>query len=699
MRIQSMHYQIGASLVLASTLPLSAILLNAVVNHPVMAQTSPAALNVVVNSAMDGPVTPDATLTLREAIELTNGTLLVESLSSTEKSLVAPSANGLSTIRFNLVGDTSIELVSELPPLDSPGLTVDGSSQPGYGPIGPATRMVTPVPIPVVTLKPASGLEVSRGLTVTADEVTIRGLSIYGFSTRHRSTETTPPADIFITHLVPPVDAGPGAPPARDLYFADESTAPVGVVIEDNWLGISPAGEMPDGSELSAFGVSVFNGVGTVIQRNRIEYHEGSAIITGARAKDMVVTENTLVGNGLAGMPDTIRLDGDIGGSEIFGNLMCGGDGSGIFMFKPAGSARIYQNDIRFNGRRLRRSAVYLMGSGHEVTDNLIGYQPGPGVSVAAYPDSRGNVIRNNQFTALDGLSVDLGYNDESRVFDFQRSDGPNPPRNSPNRRNDTGNAAVNAPQLDSYLFPLSGNQATVTGIADPGSEIDIYSIVDKQGSYGSLYELLETVTTDGDGRFSATVSAPAGTGVSAIATDPRYGTSEPSAVASLGNPDFPVRMPYVASCEIAREPEPEPIPLPMDEPLRLQIPQRIHFALDRSDISPESAAIMNDIITVLNQYPFIVVELEGHTDPRASNAYNQALGGRRAQAARDYLLRQGIAPERMRIRSYGETQRFSDGSGRIDYARDRRVEFIFLDTRGLDIIFENPESDLQIEP
>jgi hypothetical protein len=52
-----------------------------------------------------------------------------------------------------------------------------------------------------------------------------------------------------------------------------------------------------------------------------------------------------------------------------------------------------------------------------------------------------------------------------------------------------------------------------------------------------------------------------------------------------------------------------------------------------------------------------------------------------------------------MTIRSFGEKQRRTTGSERLDYARDRRVEFIFKDTRGLEIIFETQEEDLQLEP
>jgi hypothetical protein len=51
-----------------------------------------------------------------------------------------------------------------------------------------------------------------------------------------------------------------------------------------------------------------------------------------------------------------------------------------------------------------------------------------------------------------------------------------------------------------------------------------------------------------------------------------------------------------------------------------------------------------------------------------------------------------------MTIRSLGEKQRISPGTDIVDYARDRRAEFIFQDIRGLEIIFENQETDLQLE-
>ncbi|MEL6260922.1 MAG: OmpA family protein [Cyanobacteria bacterium J06631_12] len=662
-------------------------------------------LTVTVNSDLDGPITPDESLTLREAIEIVNGTLPIVALSRTEAALIRP--NDSDRIEFALLGDTRIELEAVLPAITAAGLVIDGTTQPGYGETSEAPAAV-PVPVPVVALTPAAEHEVFRGLTLTADQVTVRGLSLYGFSSVHRRTASTPPADIFITHAVPPLGthtgafSGPESPSAQTLRLSESEydLAPKGVVIEDNWLGVSPAGGIPIPEEMSAFGVSIFNGSDTVIQRNRIEYHESSGIITGNLARGSVITENTILGNGLRGLPAGVYFAGNIDGSQVYGNLICANDGSGVAMFKPAGSSRIYDNDIRFNGRRFRSPGISLMGSGHEVSDNYVAFQPGPGVGITAYPKSEQNLVRNNFFRQLDGLSVDLGYNHNTAVSDYQFIDGPNPPRNSHQRRRDSANVAINAPEFDAYVFPVEGTGVMVTGRADTGSEVDIYEVSTKQNRhYGNLGNFLTTVPVNEDGTFSARVELPEGAEVSAIATDPRYGTSEPSPVAAIGiePPTLPPPGPYQPVCQDPPLPG-EVVQLPPEAPITLRVPRNIHFALDRAFISAESAIIIDQIAAAMLQYPSITVELQGHTDPRASDAYNEALGERRALAARDYLLQKGIAPERMRIRSFGEAQTISTEPDIVDYARDRRVEFIFTDTRGVDIIFESQEADLQIE-
>ena len=672
-------------------------------------------ISIVVNSNQDGAIQPDGSLTLREAIALVNGQLSVNRLSEAERAQVKPlSADAPSRIEFNLpTAQTIIRLQESLPALESPGLVIDGTTQPGYEATKSATAEIA-IPIPVVEIAPAPNQEILRGLTIVADGITVRGLSLYGFGeTPSVPTLSTPPADIFIAHKSPPPNLSSAAPPNSSAPFSQGEVPPKNVVIENNWLGITSSERVPD--KLSAFGVSVFNSLGTTIRRNRIANHEGSAIITSVQAKNLVVSENIIVGNGIAGMPDAIRLEGAIDNSQITANLICGNDGSGVFLFKPQGTAQIRSNQIIYNGRRLRRAAVYLMGDNNQVTDNVIRGQSGPGVVVTSYPKSDANIIENNRFIGLEGLSIDLNAQPSVDAVDYQSGDGVNPPRNSPNRRQDTANSAINAPEFITREFVMLGQNVKLEGKADPGSTVAIYRVGENTPiSNGPLSEPLARGTTNEQGQFSVTVSnLQPGERVSAIATDPKYGTSEPAENAIVQSPTAsltPTASPPprqnnprrgIPQCTTPPAPPTPPVippPEPPPVPLRLRVPRNIHFALDQSTISPESAAVLDKIAEVMRTYSVLTVDIEGHTDPRASDAYNLALGNRRAIAARNYLLRQGIAPERMTIRSFGERRLLTPGRDIVDFARDRRAEFIFQDTRGLDIIFETQESDLQLE-
>jgi outer membrane protein OmpA-like peptidoglycan-associated protein len=691
------------------------------------------ALRVVVNSNQDS-IQPDDGLTLREAIEVVNGTLSPDKLSAPERAQVQPGSGG-SRIEFNLpTGSTTIQLQSVLPDLASPGLVIDGTTQPGYDATKSATAEIA-IPIPVVAITSASGVEVFRGLTVVSNGVTIRGLSLYGFNaspikqqlgnllvydgTPKPVTLTTPPGDIVIAHRFPPPDTRRQQPPNSRFPFYDRDVPPKNVVIEDNWLGLPVDESVPQ--QTSAFGVYVFNSQGAAIRRNRIYYHDGSAIITSVRGENTVVQQNIIVANGLAGMPDALRFEGVVTKSQILGNLICANDGAGVYLFKPQGDIQVVNNKITYNGRRLRRAAVYLMGEKHTVTGNEIDHQTGPGVVVSAFPNSKQNLITNNRFAALEGLSIDLNAQRNLDVSDFQRGDGPNPKRNSGNRRRDTGNGAINAPEFATRAFPPTGSSVTIQGKADPGSQVTIYRLGDyQQGQqamyepgYGALSQPLTTVTVNGDGSFNASVQGlQVGDMVSAIASDPNYGTSEPAIAALIGSPGtrptltpnprtIPIPIPQCTSRPQPPAP-PTPPPVPPEippPPLRIKVPRNVHFALDKSFISPASAVVLDRVAEVLLQYPVIVIEIQGHTDPRASDEYNLALGRRRALSVRNYLLRKGVPAERMTIRSFGESQRRTSGTDRIDYARDRRAEIQFIDVRGVEIIIESQEEDLQIEP
>ncbi|MGD1942392.1 MAG: cell envelope biogenesis protein OmpA [Leptolyngbyaceae cyanobacterium] len=517
-------------LALSSSLSLVALAARAQDSTPVPTQDS-TGFDITVNSAADGAPIADEALTLREAIAIANGTLPVTALSELEQAQVTPAAQ--SSIAFDLpADDTTILLTDLLPPLVATGLTIDGTTQPGYGETLP---YLPEIPRPVVSLTPAPGSEVFRGLTVAGDNITVRGLNLYGFWSAARATLTTPAADIFVANAPPPADSSPDAPPVETFVLDDSTQATQQAVIEKNWLGFRPDESIPD--QRSAFGVVVFNGVDVRVADNFIQHHEGSGVLTGFRAAGLQLTGNAIIANGVAGMPDGVRLEGDLEGAAITNNLVCANDGSGIFLFKPEGSTVIEGNDVIFNGRRFERPALYVMGRGHQLLGNTIGYQPGAGVAVAAYPLSDRNLIRDNQFTQLDGLSIDLAARRDT-VVNFQRADGPNPPRNSHHRRTDTANGAINAPEFTAYAFTNEGGSLTLTGSADPGSSVDLYRVKDHTGVYSPLSEPLMTTTADEEGNFAFPWEGATSDWVSAIASDPLYGTSEPSPVISVAGAD-----------------------------------------------------------------------------------------------------------------------------------------------------------------
>jgi peptidoglycan-associated lipoprotein len=104
---------------------------------------------------------------------------------------------------------------------------------------------------------------------------------------------------------------------------------------------------------------------------------------------------------------------------------------------------------------------------------------------------------------------------------------------------------------------------------------------------------------------------------------------------------------------------------------------QDIHFDFDRYDLSPEAKQILNDKAAYMQQHPQIKVIVEGHCDERGSNAYNMALGERRAKAAAAYLEAMGISGQRLETVSYGEERPLVLGHNEQAWAANRRAHFV----------------------
>jgi peptidoglycan-associated lipoprotein len=109
----------------------------------------------------------------------------------------------------------------------------------------------------------------------------------------------------------------------------------------------------------------------------------------------------------------------------------------------------------------------------------------------------------------------------------------------------------------------------------------------------------------------------------------------------------------------------------------RAAIENRIQFGYDRSDITPESQSILRSKVDALRAEPSIRIRIEGHADERGSIEYNLALGMRRAQAAREFLVGFGLDASRFDVASHGEDRPLDRGTTEAAYARNRRDEFV----------------------
>lgn len=106
-------------------------------------------------------------------------------------------------------------------------------------------------------------------------------------------------------------------------------------------------------------------------------------------------------------------------------------------------------------------------------------------------------------------------------------------------------------------------------------------------------------------------------------------------------------------------------------------VKERIHFEFDRSAITDEAAEKLQRKAEVLRQNPQWQITIEGHCDERGSLEYNQALGMRRAEATKRYLVSLGLDAERFRTVSFGEERPAMTGSNETAWAMNRRSEFV----------------------
>jgi outer membrane protein OmpA-like peptidoglycan-associated protein len=100
-------------------------------------------------------------------------------------------------------------------------------------------------------------------------------------------------------------------------------------------------------------------------------------------------------------------------------------------------------------------------------------------------------------------------------------------------------------------------------------------------------------------------------------------------------------------------------------------------FGFDKSILSDDAKSNLDKLVVVLNGYPDTDIEIQGHTDSRGSESYNQNLSVQRARSVSQYLTNNGINSNRLTIKGFGETLPKYENETESGRAQNRRVEFL----------------------
>lgn len=111
-------------------------------------------------------------------------------------------------------------------------------------------------------------------------------------------------------------------------------------------------------------------------------------------------------------------------------------------------------------------------------------------------------------------------------------------------------------------------------------------------------------------------------------------------------------------------------------EEVRSMLAAMIHFEYDRSNIRPDDMGVLDQKVAIMQANPDLRIRVGGHCDERGSDEYNLALGNRRAQAAKQYLVSHGVDANRIETQSWGEERPLVDGHDESAWSQNRRSEF-----------------------
>jgi peptidoglycan-associated lipoprotein len=158
------------------------------------------------------------------------------------------------------------------------------------------------------------------------------------------------------------------------------------------------------------------------------------------------------------------------------------------------------------------------------------------------------------------------------------------------------------------------------------------------------------------------------------------------------GKKPVPVPPPAPTPPPVVKQEPPKPAPAPAPMPVAPQPPKQavevpqpprdlafttIYFDFDKSDIRADQTSNLNGDADLLNRWKTIAIRLEGNCDERGTVEYNLALGQRRADSVKGYLVNYGISDNRITTVSWGKERPADTGHNETAWAKNRRVDFV----------------------
>ena len=153
----------------------------------------------------------------------------------------------------------------------------------------------------------------------------------------------------------------------------------------------------------------------------------------------------------------------------------------------------------------------------------------------------------------------------------------------------------------------------------------------------------------------------------------------KPQGPVATTQPSQPTAPPYTTPATPNSPVDQGPLPGTVQD-FVINIGERIYFDTDSYDVRSDAQPTLAAQAQWLNRYPSVVVRIEGNADERGTREYNLALGARRANAVREFLVGQGVSGSRISTLSYGKEKPIDGGSSEDSWAKNRNARTAITD-------------------